>query len=500
MNNEIYYCFVFQNYARSYVGGQPLVETMPYMRHEYGMPVEIPVIHEGSHASPESERKSGGAKKPRIPEDETIGPDTTIRQEIRTKKQPSPKPHQKKPSSKPYGTRHVPVNDMESSENMYDDEFPFFCPEASSEMYEDEFPFGNGFPFLTSSRRLPCTNVPASKTTSQKAAAKSAPKVVNKPAEKSTPRKSTATTEPQTADEHQHNKKVRQVPIVMENAQHAFSQPQPKLPIKKPLTAMEQLENIQKEMEVIENGVEHFSGEKKDKEYIVLDETMTSLLLKLDMIESNGVEEIRNKRRQLVRHIQECVQKLECKVGIVSPAEEANTDEAEMMEAGDAETNSKEETDEELKDEVMDSQGTAEEQTQAPDLDVEKAPLTEGSSHHDRDLVKSPRLEGEVQTKVDETASSLQEMVVDNTDIESNCTTQNEVNPEVENRTFEQTTASGDTIRTTDSKAITDTKQVEETIETNLDTMVSHCSENCDVGNEKHLSSELDSVKQDSDK
>lgn len=470
------------------------MERNPYLHQEYGMPIEIPVVHEGSGSSSAAAalaQQSSEAKKPRIPEDETVCPDKTLGKETRIKKQPSPKSHLKKPSSsKPYGTRHVPVNDMESSEDVYDEEFPFFYPKASSEMYEDELPFGNGFPFLTSSRCSPFSNLQSKNATSpKKSAAKSAPEVVHKPAEKRTLKKTAATTEPPTAAEQPRHEKVRNVPIVMEDAQHSSPRQQPKLPAKKSLTAMEQLENIQKEMEVIENRVDNFSGEKTDKEYVVLDETMTSLLLKLDTIESNGVEEIRNKRRQLVIHTQECVQRLERKVGIVSPVEETNSDEAKTMAVEDAETKSKEETDPELTDAVMDSQvGSAEEQIQALDVDVEKASSTEVLINHDSD--QSLRLEGDVQTQVDGIVSSTQEMVVDNTEIESNCTLETEANPENENQTF-------DTIKITDLKEeemTTDTKQLEKNIELNLEAAVSNHTENCDVANDTHLSDEQYSV------
>lgn len=60
--------------------------------------------------------------------------------------------------------------------------------------------------------------------------------------------------------------------------------------------------------------IDAFSGTAKDKEYLYIDEMLTKVLLSLDAIETDGIEEIRNARKKIVRCVQELVSQLENKV------------------------------------------------------------------------------------------------------------------------------------------------------------------------------------------
>lgn len=293
----------------------PYAEMSPNMQHMYGIPVEIPITHEG-RGNAAAKRSTGKGLKSCVPEQRTLNRDMQGRQ-------PSPKDdHNQRPcpvrqisNQRNYPVRQISMNEMDVSDDDDndgdDDESYPFCRGMPLNV------FGGGYPYTqrNSRSRPPTSELPRSRAPPQTNRGKPQSKSSNAPAEKaSSPQH---TTEPQCKSptgKPSQNYKSRTVPIVMEQAeeQHTKHIPNP----------VEQLESIKAEMNDIANRVDNFSGEKSDKEYIYLDEMITSLLLKLDMIESNGVDEIRNRRRQLVRHVQDCIQKLEQKVGILPTKEE----------------------------------------------------------------------------------------------------------------------------------------------------------------------------------
>lgn len=59
--------------------------------------------------------------------------------------------------------------------------------------------------------------------------------------------------------------------------------------------------------------VENFTGTKKDKRYLFLDEMLTRNLIKLDNIETEGKENIRQARKEAIRCIEKCIAVLEAK-------------------------------------------------------------------------------------------------------------------------------------------------------------------------------------------
>lgn len=294
-----------QDYPRSYGYNMPYAELSPNMQHMYGIPVEIPVIHEG-HGNAAAKRSTGKGLNSFVPEQRTLNRDIQDRQ-------PSPKCPQDEHNQRTYPVRQISMNEMDVSDDDDDGEsYPFYRGMPLND-------FGGGFPFSQRNfrSRPPTFELPRSRAPPQMNRAKPQSKSSNAPAEKASslqhttePCKSPTVKPPQ-------NYKSRTVPIVMEHAkeQHTKHIPNP----------LEQLESIKAEMNDIATRVDNFSGVKSDKEYIYLDEMITSLLLKLDMIESNGVDEIRNKRRQLVRHAQDCIEKLEQRVGILPTKEETKS-------------------------------------------------------------------------------------------------------------------------------------------------------------------------------
>ena len=79
------------------------------------------------------------------------------------------------------------------------------------------------------------------------------------------------------------------------------------------LTTIERVELILKDSEELQRSVNAFSGPKASKEYKYLEEMLTRMLLKLDGIDSEGKEEIRNVRRQAVKIINASIDMLELK-------------------------------------------------------------------------------------------------------------------------------------------------------------------------------------------
>ena len=69
-------------------------------------------------------------------------------------------------------------------------------------------------------------------------------------------------------------------------------------------------EIVQKSVE-LEQKVSSFEGTRGNKEYILIEESLMSLLLLLDKVETNGNEDIRKARKSTVCHIQQLLSNLE---------------------------------------------------------------------------------------------------------------------------------------------------------------------------------------------
>ncbi|XP_073997677.1 BAG domain-containing protein starvin isoform X2 [Rhodnius prolixus] len=79
--------------------------------------------------------------------------------------------------------------------------------------------------------------------------------------------------------------------------------------VKDPLS---QVAAVLKEVTLLKERVDAYNGNSKsDKEYMYLDEMLTRNLLKLDNIDTEGKEEVRTARKEVIKRIQECITKLE---------------------------------------------------------------------------------------------------------------------------------------------------------------------------------------------
>lgn len=122
--------------------------------------------------------------------------------------------------------------------------------------------------------------------------------------------------------------------------------PQPKqAPVSNdPIT---QILSIQTDVLNLMTEVENFAGTKNDKKYLFLDEMLTRNLIKLDTIETDGKENIRQARKEAIKCIQKCIAVLEAKAESnsnqnqqqdVEMKEEAQPAAAPVTENGEVET------------------------------------------------------------------------------------------------------------------------------------------------------------------
>jgi hypothetical protein len=88
---------------------------------------------------------------------------------------------------------------------------------------------------------------------------------------------------------------------------------------------------IQKDVDELQTQVSNYSGNsRKEKEYIYLDEMLTRNLLKLDDIETEGKEDVRQARKDAIRTIQRCISMLEGKVPLLHENKEPSSEESAM--------------------------------------------------------------------------------------------------------------------------------------------------------------------------
>lgn len=102
---------------------------------------------------------------------------------------------------------------------------------------------------------------------------------------------------------------------------------------------------MQKEVDALNEQVKEFSGNsRQDKQYMYLDEMLTRELIKLDDIETEGKDNVRQARKQAIKCIQDSISLLESKAplpGQQQPKEEQKPEEPEAPKES-METNSEE--------------------------------------------------------------------------------------------------------------------------------------------------------------
>lgn len=100
-------------------------------------------------------------------------------------------------------------------------------------------------------------------------------------------------------------------------AREKSSEPAPKTS-KVPDPAMDKLGKVREAVKELSSRIEAFKGDKKDKEYLFLDEMLTRHLVSLDCIEANGRDDIRQTRRETIKSINRCLSQLDhntCQAG-----------------------------------------------------------------------------------------------------------------------------------------------------------------------------------------
>ncbi|XP_055375843.1 BAG domain-containing protein Samui-like [Condylostylus longicornis] len=82
-----------------------------------------------------------------------------------------------------------------------------------------------------------------------------------------------------------------------------------------PQDPITKIQLIQKEIIHLMEKVEAFEGTKESKEYVYLDEMLTQNLLKLDTIDTDGKDNIKAARKEVINCINKCITALETKAG-----------------------------------------------------------------------------------------------------------------------------------------------------------------------------------------
>ncbi|KAF2895525.1 hypothetical protein ILUMI_10654 [Ignelater luminosus] len=116
--------------------------------------------------------------------------------------------------------------------------------------------------------------------------------------------------QPQQQQQQQQPPPQQQPPQQQQPQQQQTPPPQPPPPPKGPI---DQIKCIQKDVLQLMDQVEKFNGKPKDKQYLYLDEMLTRNLLKLDDVETEGKDNIRQARKEAINCIQRCISILEAK-------------------------------------------------------------------------------------------------------------------------------------------------------------------------------------------
>lgn len=93
--------------------------------------------------------------------------------------------------------------------------------------------------------------------------------------------------------------------------------PKPKPPV--PKDPLEKVAQVQKEVDDLAEQVRcYIGGTRQDKEYMYLDEMLTRELIKLDDIETEGRENVRQARKNAIKSIQDTISLLETKTPLAN--------------------------------------------------------------------------------------------------------------------------------------------------------------------------------------
>lgn len=175
--------------------------------------------------------------------------------------------------------------------------------------------------------------------------------------------------------------------------------PAPPKPQSTPVDPITQILAIQTDVLNLMTEVEKFTGTKKDKNYIYLDEMLTRNLIKLDLIETDGKDNIRTARKEAIKCIQKCIAVLEAKAEKASQEEVKEDDggekpngEVDMNETGEpkAETTG------------PPQEGDAAREEPAAPLETEASVPKERGSRHNKPATKGPNARDKSKEKPEE--------------------------------------------------------------------------------------------------
>ncbi|KAJ6658699.1 hypothetical protein lerEdw1_019859 [Lerista edwardsae] len=105
----------------------------------------------------------------------------------------------------------------------------------------------------------------------------------------------------------------RKPPVIVDHgsASKINGQPQSEPLVVK--TGIQKVIQVMEGVEQLEDEVDEFVGKKADKDYRLLEETLTKMLLELDSVETGGQENVRQARKEAVNRIQAILEELERK-------------------------------------------------------------------------------------------------------------------------------------------------------------------------------------------
>ncbi|XP_014471695.1 PREDICTED: BAG domain-containing protein Samui-like isoform X2 [Dinoponera quadriceps] len=134
-----------------------------------------------------------------------------------------------------------------------------------------------------------------------------------------------------------YNQQYQQPPQQQQQPQQPHNQQQPaqqqqqeaakpKPPV--PKDPLEKVAQVQKEVDNLAEQVQRYvGGSRQDKEYVYLDEMLTRELIKLDDIETEGRENVRQARKNAIKSIQDTISLLETKAPLAGQQEQPRGEE-----------------------------------------------------------------------------------------------------------------------------------------------------------------------------
>lgn len=146
---------------------------------------------------------------------------------------------------------------------------------------------------------------------------------------------------------------------------------------------LERIQTIVDEVKRLESEVDSFQGSTQDKQYRYLDEYLTRNLIKLDQIETNGNQEIRQARKNAISLIESIISKLES-IGKALVKRENVDNEAKEMEVTSSNTDnqSKAMNETSQNEESMETKATVEQNDQES-MNVDPADSTTEQQHQE---------------------------------------------------------------------------------------------------------------------